>query len=184
MRCTDAQKEENGRGRRRLLPRVALTVGALLATGAVAAGGSTLAGIRAGRATVRGNAFPEGSVVLVRSGSGAFLSFRNVPIGATQTRRVTIANEGSGAGELVLSASVRSNPLSRRLRLAISVGRRPVYRGSLAGFDAVRAGRIAPGEARTFVFRLSLPATGSAARDNALQGETVAAAFSWSAVSA
>ena len=184
MRCTDAQRLDDGRGRRGVLLRVALTVGAVLATGAVAAGGNTLAGMRAGRATVRADAFAGGSVVLARAGRGAFISFRNVAIGATQTGRLTIVNEGSRAGDLVLSGDIRSSELSRRLRLAISVDGRMIYRGPLAGFDSARAGRIEPRARRTFVFRLGLPSAGSAGRDDALQGESVDASFRWSAAAA
>src|SRR5436309_13541579 len=111
LRCTDAQRLGDGRGRRCLLLRIVATAGALLAAGAVAAGGTTLAGNRAGHTTLRSDPFAGGDVVLTRVGNGAFLSFRDLPIGATRTGRLTIANEGSRAGELVLSAAVRPNPL-------------------------------------------------------------------------
>ena len=184
MRCTDAQRPNDARGRRGLLPRVLLSIGALLAAGAVAVGGSTLAANRSGGTSVRANAFAGGSVVLARSGHGAFLSFPDVAIGVTRTGRLTLENEGSRAGTLALSGRVRSNPFSRRLSLSISSGGQTIYRGSLAGFEAVAAGTIPAGGRRDFVFRVSLPTTGSSARDDALQGETVDASFSWSAVAA
>ena len=184
MRCTDAQRLDDGRGRRSLGLRLVLSGAALLATGAIAAAGTTLASIRAEHASVRDTRFGGGTAVLARAGSGSFLSFRNLGIGATRTGRLTIVNEGTGAGELVLSASIRSNPLSRHLRLVVVVGGRTVYRGSLAVFGSARGGRLEQGAARTFVFRVSLPSTGSAARDDALQGETVDASFRWSAAAA
>jgi len=169
---------------RRSLPlRLLATAAAVAAAGSVAVVGSTLAGIRAGGSSIRRDPFAGGSVVLVRSGSGAFLSSRNVAIGSTRTRTVRIANRGWRAGDLVVSARVRSNELSRRLRLALTVDGRPLYHGSLAGFRQARAGQIAPGAALTFRFRLVLRSSGSPAGDDALQGEAADASFSWSAAS-
>ena len=57
-----------------------------------------------------------------------------------------------------------------------------IYDGSLDGLGSVSLGTFAAdGDAHTFYFHVVLPTTGSDAGDNAFQGKSASASFTWSA---
>ncbi|MGH3044045.1 MAG: hypothetical protein ACRDM2_04900, partial [Gaiellaceae bacterium] len=60
-----------------------------------------------------------------------------------------------------------------------------IYDGALDDVDSVALGTFASdGGSHTFYFHVSLPTTGSDAGDNALQGKSAGASFTWSATQA
>lgn len=122
----------------------------------------------------------DGRPAVGRSGTGPLLDLSALAVGDAATSSMTVANTGTGAGVFLLGGSTTgSRTLARHLRLVVSSGDRPLYRGSLAGLDSVRLGVLAPGEARTYSLRVEL-ASGS----DRLQGLQAAADFSISAVGA
>jgi hypothetical protein len=77
------------------------------------------------------------------------------------------------AGSFRLVAAVDGSPLlAERLALDLVAGGRILYSGSLARFQGLRI----EGD-QLLGLRLSLPSTGSAAGDNALQGLALSASF-------
>ena len=167
---------------------------AAVCTVSVAAVGGTYANFSAAPVTVEGNAFATGTVSMSRSGSGAILSVPAMTIGQDATGSVTITNTGSLAAVYSLSGSTSGSPvLADQLRLVLykdvdgDAGAK-LYDGSLSAFSSAVLGTFAAGGAagdtHTFYFHVSLPTTGSAASDNALQGLSASASFTWSAVQA
>jgi len=119
-----------------------------------------------------------------RSGGSVAFGLRNARIGASDAGTLTISNTGSVAATFTLDGAVDQNALTRQLQVRASVSvaggdERPLYEGPLAGFPALSAGRVEPGQAARFDFGVILPSTGSAAGDNALQGLTAGATFTW-----
>jgi hypothetical protein len=102
---------------------------------------------------------------------------------------VTISNTGSLAGEYVLSGSA-SGALAPSLDLVIykdvdGAAGSKIYDGALDDVESVDLGTFAAdGGSHTFYFHVSLPTTGSDAGDNALQGKSATASFTWSATQA
>lgn len=113
-------------------------------------------------------------------------SLPNLAIGDEHSAALTITNAGSLAGRYTLSAQADgSEALVSQLHVTVESsgprGNERVYDGSLYSLHEVALGRFAPGEARTFEFRVTLRSTGSNARDNALQGVAANASFTWAA---
>lgn len=106
---------------------------------------------------------------------------------------VEIANTGDVDAQLTLEREGLSDTpglggglLSSRLRLRVedvteSASPVLVYAGPLHSMPGQRAGRLEPGETRTFEFTATLPDVGAATEANDLQGAATAVAYSWTA---
>lgn len=155
----------------------------------VGALGGTYANFTATPVTVSSNAFASGTLTMSRSGSGAIFSAPAVKIGEEATGAVTITNSGSLAGSYTLAGSAAGS-LASSLKLVIykdndGVAGAKIFDGTLGGFSSVGLGTFAAsGDAHAFYFHVSLPTTGTDAGDNALQGQSATASFTWSAVQA
>ena len=168
--------------------KIALTAAAVSAV-SIAAVGGTYANFTATPVTISNNAFAAGTLAMDRSGSGAVFSAAGMAICDDVSGSITITNSGSLAGEYSLSGSA-SGDLAPALDLVIykdndgQAGSK-IYDGALDGLDSVDLGTFAAdGGNHTFYFHVSLPATGSDAGDNALQGKSAGASFTWSATQA
>jgi len=124
-----------------------------------------------------------------RSGSGAVFSAASMAIGDDAAGSVTITNSGSLAGAYSLAGSA-SGDLAPKLELEIykdndgQAGSK-IYDGALNGLSSVDLGTFAAdGGSHTFYFHVALPTTGTDAGDNALQGKSASASFTWSATQA
>lgn len=118
-----------------------------------------------------------GSPLAVESAAGPLFQVDDLRPGRVVSRSVRIANAGDGAGRFVLSASTRGG-LPLRLTITDAEGRF-LYRGALARLGETTLGVLAPGEAQTYRFSVSLagaPASG------ALK-PVVTATFHWTAAS-
>jgi spore coat-associated protein N len=177
------------KGKAEMNSKILLTIAAIVAVGTVAVGG-TYANFTATPTTVTSNAFTSGALTMTRSGSGAILSASAMKIGDTAAGSVTITNTGTLAGVYTLAGSTTgSSALAGQLQLKIYADAdnagTPVYSGALSGLSSVSLGTFtANGDAHTYYFHVSLPTTGSDAGDNAFQGLSAAATFSWSATQA
>lgn len=168
--------------------KIALTVAAI-AVVSVAAAGGTYANFTATPVTIASNGFTTGTLSMSRSGSGAIFSASNMVVDQEATGSVTITNAGSLAGDYTLSGS-SSGGLADALQLVIykdsdgDPGSK-IYDGALSGFGSVALGTFAAsGGAHTFYFHVKLPSTGTDAGDNAFQGQSASADFTWSATQA
>lgn len=168
--------------------KVALTLAAISTVSIVAAGG-TWANFTATPVTISNNAFATGTLAMSRSGSGAVFSASNMVVDQEATGSVTITNSGSLAGDYTLSGS-SSGSLANSLQLVIykdndGVAGSKIYDGTLGAFASVGLGTFAAGGGQhTFYFHVKLPSTGTDAGDNAFQGQSAGADFTWSATQA
>lgn len=168
--------------------KIALTVAAITVVSIAAAGG-TWANFTATPVTISSNAFATGTLAMSRSGSGAIFSAANMVVDQEATGSVTITNTGSLAGDYTLSGSA-SGALADSLELVIykdddGVAGSKVYDGTLGAFASVDLGTFAGGGGEhTFYFHVKLPSTGTDAGDNAFQGQSAGADFTWSAAQA
>ena len=168
--------------------KIALTLAAVSVVSIGAVGG-TWANFTATPVTISSNAFAAGTLTMSRSGSGAIFDAGGMKIGEDATGSVTITNTGSIAGDYSLAGSA-SGALAGSLKLVIykdndGVAGSKIYDGTLAGLGSVSLGQFAAnGDAHSFHFHVSLPTTGSDAGDNALQGQSASASFTWSATQA
>lgn len=165
----------------------------LAAAGAVsiAAVGGTYANFTATPTTIASNAFTTGTLTMSRSGSGAILTAAAMKPGDAATGSVTINNTGTLAGVYSLAGSTTgSAPLGAQLNLVIyknidNDAPSKIYDGALSSFSSVTLGTLAATSGTgTYYFHVSFPTTGSDAGDNALQGLSTTASFTWSATSA
>jgi hypothetical protein len=168
--------------------KIALSAAAIGAVSIAAAGG-TYANFTATPVTIANNAFAAGTLEMDRSGSGAIFSAAGMAIGDEATGSVTITNTGSLAGAYQLSGSAGGS-LAPALDLVVykdvdgSAGAK-IYDGGIDALGSVDLGTFASdGGGHTFYFHVSLPTTGSDAGDNALQGASATASFTWSATQA
>lgn len=168
--------------------KIGLTAAAVSVVSIAAAGG-TYANFTATPVTISSNAFAAGTLEMSRSGSGAIFSAANMVVDEEVTGSVTITNTGSLAGDYTLAGSA-SGDLAPSLQLVVykdsdgDAGAK-IYDGSLDDLDTVSLGTFAAdGGAHTFHFRVILPSTGTDAGDNALQGKSAGASFTWSATQA
>ena len=169
--------------------KILLTVAAVGAVSVAAAAG-TYANFTASPTTISNNAFAAGSLSMTRSGSGAIFSSGAMKIGDTASGSITITNTGNLAGAYTLDSSVSgSSVLGSALQLKVykdadNTGT-PLYDGALSGVGSASLGTFAAnGDAHTFYFHVSLPSQGSNAADNALQGLSATATFTWNATQA
>lgn len=162
----------------------------LLLVVAVAVGASWTLGAFSSESANPRNVATAGSMRQVNSAEdAAFMGATDMVPGSVVEGSVTIGNEGDASGvftlvveDVVDEPGPQGGRLSTRLRLTVtdSKGGDVVYDGSLGALD-VSLGTWAPGEERTYVFRVRLPDQ-SAGADNAYQGSKVTAAFVWQAV--
>lgn len=162
---------------------------ATVAAVSVAAIGGTYASFTATPTTIASNAFTTGTLSMTSSGSGAIFSAANMKIGDTATGSVTINNTGSLAAAYALSGAITGDAtLAGDLKLKIYAdvdSGTPIFDGSLDGVSNLALGTFAATSgSHTYYFHISLPTTGSADGDNALQGKTATAAFTWTATQA
>lgn len=165
-------------------------VASVAAAAAVSAGtlGGTYANFSVTPVTIANNAFASGTLTIARGGNGAIFTAENQKIGEQSTGSVTISNTGSLDGAFTLSGSV-TGALAPSLKLVIyrdtdNSAAAKLYDGTLSAFSSADLGTIGAGASRTYFFHVSLPSTGSDATDNALQGKSASASFTWSAVQA
>jgi Ca2+-binding RTX toxin-like protein len=140
--------------------------------------------------TMAGGAF---SMSNSRDGAAIFTASNLAP-GHSTEGTVTIANTGSAAGSLALSASELSDSpgtyggaLSEVLDLQIAAtGSGPdteVYAGRFDSMPEQQLSPLAPGESRTYRFSVSLPDGGSPSADwsgdNVYQDASVSIAYDW-----
>lgn len=165
----------------------------LAAAGAVsvAAVGGTYANFTASPTTIASNAFTTGTLSMSRSGSGAVLTASALKPGDEATGSVTINNTGSLAGVYTLAGSTSgSAALAGQLNLVLYKNTdndvaSKLYDGALSSFSSVALGTLAATSGTgTYYFHVSLPTTGSDAGDNAFQGLSATASFTWAATSA
>lgn len=168
--------------------KIALTLAAVGVVSVGAAGG-TWASFTATPVTISSNAFTAGTLSMSRSGSGAIFTASKMTVDQEATGSVTITNTGSIAGDYSLAGSAGGN-LAGSLELVIykdddgDAGSK-LYDGTLAGLGSVSLGQFAAnGDAHTFYFHVKLPSTGTDAGDNAFQGQSADASFTWSATQA
>jgi hypothetical protein len=115
----------------------------------------------------------------------------NIAPGDAASGTVTIEDTGSAPatltlhrGELVDTPGLGGGLLSDRLALDVvdvttPTAPRAVYSGPLASMPPRDAGRLEPGEARTFEFTATLPEGGEASFQNAVQGASATVAYAW-----
>jgi hypothetical protein len=164
---------------------------AAVGTVSVAAVGGTYANFTATPTTISNNAFSSGSLTMSRSGSGAIFTSSPAKIGDEATGSITITNTGNLAGVYSLTGSTTgSAALAGQLNFKLykdndGVAGSKIYDGALSAFASSSLGTFAAsGDAHTFYFHVSLPSTGTDAGDNAFQGLTTSASFTWSATQA
>jgi predicted ribosomally synthesized peptide with SipW-like signal peptide len=175
----------------KLTPFKLLATIAAVGAVSVAAIGGTYANFTATPTTISSNAFTAGTLAMSRSGSGAIFSSSNMKIGDSLTGSVTITNTGSVAGDYALDSSVTgSSVLAGDLHLAIykdtdNQAGSKIYDGAVNAVSSLALGNFAATSgAHTYYFHIDLPTQGSNAADNALQGLSTTATFTWSATQA
>jgi len=181
---TDRKDKDMRQLKSLLSKKIALTFAAVGTVSIVAAGG-TYANFTATPVTIGSNAFATGTLEMSRSGSGAIFSASDMAVDEEATGSMTITNTGSLAGDYALSGSA-SGTLADTLGLVDDDGvvGSKIYDSTLSGFDSVALGTFAGGDAHTFYFHVVLPTTGTDAGDNAFQGQSADATFTWSATQA
>jgi hypothetical protein len=170
---------------RRLLP-IALVVG-LAAMAAVAL--AQVGGAPPARAAAIAS---SGSFEITDSNEGApIFAAAGIAPGESTSGTVTIKDAGSAAitlklhrGELVDTPGVAGGALSGRLELTVvdvtePTAPRTVYSGPLDSMPDISAGELAGGDARTYRFTATLPDSGTASFQNAVQGASTTVAYSW-----
>jgi hypothetical protein len=109
----------------------------------------------------------EGAPAVGRSASGSLLDVSAFAPGRAVAGSVAVANVGTAPGTFVLQATGSgSRPLAEALRLEVTSGGRVLYEGTLAGFERVPLGVLAPGEEQSVETRVALSPTAG----NGLQG--------------
>jgi hypothetical protein len=173
---------------KKLLAHKVLASAAAVAVVSAGAVGGTFANFTATPITISSNAFATGTLTISRSGTGVVFNSDKQKIGQEATGSVAITNTGTLDGAFTLAGSATGG-LASNLKLVIykdndgQAGSK-VYDGTLAGFASADLGTIAGGGSNTYYFHVSLPSTGTNAGDNALQGLSASASFTWSATQA
>lgn len=131
------------------------------------------------------NAFSTGSLTQTNSkANSAVFNLDNMKPGDTLNGSVTIKNSGSlGAGFKLTETATNGFTTKSNLRLTIteSGSTAPVWTGTFGELTAagpLALGDWAPGQAKTFVFSVTLDSKA----DNTEQGKTATATYSWDAV--
>jgi hypothetical protein len=153
------------------------------------------ASTRLSAADVELTAGAGGSLTLSNSKEGAaILTLGGMRPGDTAAGTVTIGNTGTMSGDLSLSTSnlvdapgagggVLSGELDLLITDATNAGSPDtVYGGTIAAMTPTALGTLAPGDTRTYEFRVLFPDAGPGA-ENAYQGSTMTVQFDWTAVS-
>jgi hypothetical protein len=173
-----------------LSSKILLSLVSVAAVSAAAIGG-TFATFTATPTTISSNAFTSGTLTMSRSGSGAIFASGNMKIGDEATGSVTITNTGSLAATYALTGAVSGDAtIGSTLNLKIyadndGVAGSKIYDGALNGVSSLALGSFAATSgSHTYHFHVSLPSTGTDAGDNALQGKSATASFTWSATQA
>ena len=111
--------------------------------------------------------------------------------GQSVAGNVALANVGESRGRLtLLRTRMVDTPgrfggrLSDALLLRVEEAGGGSWTGPLAGPDALDLGVMEPGEGRSYRLTLTLPDTGPAGRDNAVQGSSVTIDWAWATESA
>jgi len=162
----------------------AIATGALLAL--LAALVATAAPARE-RPAELGRMAAEGAVTLAAAGSShAILTASNLRPGQSVAGSIALANVGESRGRLTLLRTGMvdtpgrfGGPLSEALLLRVEEVGGGSWTGPLAGPDALDLGIMEPGEGRSYKLTLTLPDTGGAGRDNAVQGSSVTIDWAW-----
>ena len=162
----------------------AITAGALLAL--VVALVATAAPARERPAEI-GRMAAEGAVTLAASGSShAIITVSGLRPGQSVAGSVALANVGESRGRLtLLRTRIVDSPgrfggrLSEALLLRVEEIGGGSWTGPLAGPDALDLGIMEPGEGRSYRLTLTLPDSGPAGRDNAVQGSSVTIDWAW-----
>lgn len=133
------------------------------------------------------NAFSTGSLTQTNSKAGsAVFDLANMKPGDTLNGSVTIKNSGTlGAGFKLTETATNGFTTKSNLKLTIteSGSTAPVWTGTFGELTAAGPlvlGDWAPGQAKTFVFSVTL----AQSADNTEQGKTATATYSWDAVQA
>ena len=162
----------------------AIAAGALLAL--VVALVATAAPARE-RPAELGRMAAEGAVTLAAAGSShAIITAGGLRPGQSVGGNVALANVGESRGRLtLLRTRMVDTPgrfggrLSDALLLRVEEVGGGSWTGPLAGPDALDLGVMEPGEGRSYRLTLTLPDTGPAGRDNAVQGSSVTIDWAW-----
>jgi hypothetical protein len=175
---------------RRVLPILVLVALATLAAVALAQVGSA----PAARLTTTA---ATGSFEVTNSDDGQpIFAATGIAPGGSAVGTVTIEDTGSAAATLVLrpedivdSPGPGGGLLSDRLELRVVDVTAPgaprnIYSGPLATMPDQPAGRLEPGEARTFEFTATFPDGGEPSFQNAVQGASTTVAYAWIATEA
>lgn len=128
----------------------------------------------------------EGAVKLTASGSHAIITASGLKPGQSVGGNVALANVGDARGRLtLLRTNMVDTPgrfggrLSDALLLRVEELGGGSWTGPLSGPDALDLGIMEPGEGRSYRLTLTLPDTGPAGRDNAVQGSSVSIDWAW-----
>ena len=129
----------------------------------------------------------EGAVTLAASGSShAIITASNLRPGQSVAGSVALANVGESRGRLaLLRTRIVDTPgrfggrLSEALLLRVEEIGGGSWTGPLMGPDALDLGIMEPGEGRSYKLTLTLPDSGPAGRDNAVQGSSVTIDWAW-----
>ena len=128
-----------------------------------------------------------GAVTLAgASGSSAIIHATGLMPGQSVSGNVALANVGDSRGRLsLLRTGMVDVPgrfggrLSDALQLRVEEAGGDAWTGPLAGPEILDLGVIEPGEGRSYRLTLTLPDTGPAGRDNAVQGSSVTIDWAW-----
>ena len=133
------------------------------------------------------NAFTTGTLTQTNSkANSAVFNLNNMKPGDTLNGSVAITNSGTlGAGFKLTETATNGFTTKSNLKLTIteSGSTTPVWTGTfgeLAAAGPLTLGDWAPGQAKTFVFSVTL----AQSADNTEQGKTATATYSWDAVQA
>lgn len=161
--------------------RILLTLASVLTAGALAVG----SGASFTAQTFNGaNHAEAGTLKQTNSLPGASIyNLSNMKPGDTVNGKVTVTNSGTLAGNLKLTEGGVSNKFGQPAMLSITVtdvtnAAAPtvvVSKRTYGTVGVIDLGRWTPGEARTYVFSVTL----DAAADNTNQGSTADATYTW-----
>jgi hypothetical protein len=128
-----------------------------------------------------------GAITLAASGSShAIITVSGLRPGQSVAGSVALANVGESRGRLtLLRTRIVDAPgrfggrLSEALLLRVEEIGGGSWTGPLAGPEALDLGIMEPGEGRSYKLTLTLPDSGPAGRDNAVQGSSVTIDWAW-----
>ena|SRR5579871_3285367 len=167
-----------------------------LASIATAAIGASFSSFTAAPLTIKSQSFADGALSIGALSNNAIFQVNNAIVGTTATGSITIEDTGTIAAHFTMTGSVdtgSSGALAGALSMQVyadtdmSPGAE-IYNGTIAGFSSLDLGVFnpynTPGDRHTYYFHVALPSTGTNSGDNALQGQSMSATFTWNAVQA